>query len=86
MLKIYEVYMVAGADVDAVLSEEVKRETNAQIMTFEDAAKVGFSGLPDPGEKNARLIAVNPKDGPWIHRVLETSELVSGFRAHDVDV
>jgi len=86
MLKIYEVYMVPGADIDALLSEEVKRETNAQIMTFEDAAKVGFSGLPDPGDKNARLIAVNPRDGAWIHRLLEGSELVSGFRTHDVDV
>lgn len=86
MLKVYEVYLVPGADPEELLSDEVKRETNAQVMTFADATKVGFSGLPDPGDKPARLIAVNPKDGPWIHRLLEGSELVAGFRAHDVDV
>jgi hypothetical protein len=86
MLMVFEVYFAADADVNSLLSDEVKRETHAQMMTFEEASKVGFGGLPKPSvDGEARLIAVNAREGKWIHRVLETSNIVSGFRVHEVD-
>ena len=87
MLMVFEVYFVPGTDPDALLSAEVKRETKAQVMTFAEAAAVGFGGLPAPasGSGETRLIAVNKRDASWINRLLETSESVAGFRVHEVD-
>jgi hypothetical protein len=88
MLVIFEVYLVPGADPNGLLSAETKRETNAQIMTFAEATAVGLSGLkPDPTQKGElRLIAINRRDAPWIHRTLETNHDVAGFRMHEVDM
>lgn len=86
MLAVFEVYLVPGSDAAELLSEETKRSTSAQIMTLDEAKKVGFSGLPAPPPgKDVRLIAVARRDAPWIHRALETSEIVGGFRVHEVD-
>ena len=50
------------------------------------AKKVGFGGLPEPPPgKDVRLIVVARRDAPWIHRALETSEVVGGFKVHEVD-
>jgi hypothetical protein len=84
-MKVFEVFLVPGHHAGELISAEVQRETNAQVMTPEEARKVGFAGLPDPGGAEVRLIAVAKRDAPWIHRVLETSEMVATFRAHDVD-
>jgi hypothetical protein len=85
MMVVFEVFLAPGADPGALLSPETLKETKAQVLTLEEAQKVGFGGLPDPGDKVVRLIAVTQRDAPWIHRTLETSEAVSGFRMHDVD-
>jgi len=86
MLAVFEVYLAPGADESELLSAETLRSTQAQIMTLEDARKVGFAGLPEPPPgKDVRLIAVQRRDAPWIHRALETSEIVGGFRVHEVD-
>ncbi|MEZ4302235.1 MAG: hypothetical protein R3B70_45325 [Polyangiaceae bacterium] len=87
MLAVFEVYVVAGSDPEDLLSKETIKSTNAQIMTLDDAKKVGFGGLPEPPPgKEVRLIAVARRDATWIHRALETSEVVAGFRVHEVDV
>lgn len=83
---IFEVYFVPGADIDSLFSKETLKETQAQVMTFDDARKVGFSGLPEPPPgKEMRLVAVAKRDNAWIHRALETSEIVASFRVHHVD-
>lgn len=83
---VFEVYLVPGADVDMLLSKETVKETQAQIFTADEAKKVGFSGLPEPQPGlEMRLIAVARKDHSWIHRALETSEIVASFRVHHVD-
>lgn len=84
MIVVFEVYLVRGADPGALLTEAIKRETNAQIMTLDEARKVGFAGLPDVEGEEVRLIAVAKKDAPWIHRTMETSEVVKSFRMYDV--
>lgn len=86
MLTVFEVHLAPGADAGDILSGETIKSTQAQIMTLEDARKVGFGGLPPaPPGKEVRLIAVARRDAPWIHRQLETSEAVGGFRVHEVD-
>ena len=83
---VYEVYFAPGSDPEGLLTDEVKRETQAQMMTFEEAQKVGFDGLPTPAHNGeVRLVAVAKRDGAWIQRILETTESVSGFRLHEVD-
>ena len=85
MLVVFEVYFAPGSDPDSVLTEETLRETQAQVMTPEDAAKVGFSGLaPAEDGVETRLIAVASKDQRWIQRALEASDAVARFRVHDV--
>ena len=88
MLTVFEVYLAPGADPEALLGEETRRETQAQVMTLDEALAVGFSGVEkDPAGLEIRLIAVNSRDKSWIHRVLETSEGVARFKVHeDVDV
>ncbi len=86
MMVVFDVYLSPGADPEDLLSQETVRETKAQVMTVAEAAKVGFSGLPEAEMKTERrLIAVAKRDAPWIQRALETSPAAAGFRVHDVD-
>ena len=85
MMVVFEVFVAPGADPNTLLSEETKRETMAQVMTLDEARKVGFSGLPESPGKVVRLIAVAKRDAPWIHRALETNDAVGTFRVHEVD-
>lgn len=83
-MKVFEVTLVSAHTADELISPEVQRETNAQVMTAAEAERVGFAGLPDGGP-NVRFIAVADRDAPWLHRLLETSELVGTFKTHHVD-
>jgi hypothetical protein len=86
MMVVFEVHLAPGADPSLLVSPETQRETQAQVMTLDEARKVGFAGLPEPPPGTVvRLIAVAKRDAPWIHRALETSEGVGTFRVHDVD-
>ena len=85
MMVVFMVYLAPGADPATLLSAETQRDTQAQVMTIEDARKVGFAGLEPAGDKEVRLIAVARRDAPWIHRALETNDAVGTFSVHDVD-
>ena len=86
MLTLFEVYLTDETDPDALLSEEVIRETNAQVMTPEHAAKVGFGGLPAPALPGKRIfIAVIARDAPFIQRRLEGHAGATNFKIHHVD-
>lgn len=85
MMVVFEVLLAPGADPDRLLTADVKKETQAQVMTLDEARKVGFAGLPESPGHEVRLIAVARRDAPWIHRQLETNEAVGSFRVHEVD-
>jgi hypothetical protein len=86
MMVVFEVHVAPGSDSSRILTAETLRETQAQVMTFEDAKKVGFNGLPEPpADHEVRLIAVAKRDAPWIQRALETNEAVGQFRVFEVD-
>ncbi|HTJ84439.1 MAG TPA: hypothetical protein VL400_22125 [Polyangiaceae bacterium] len=84
MLIVFEVHLHESADPNKLLSADILRDTQAQIMTVAEAKKVGFGGLPDLGP-NVRLIAVAKRDSNWIYRTLETSNEVAAFKMHEVD-
>jgi len=85
MMVVFEVFLATGSDPARLLTEETKRETKAQVMTMDEARKVGFQGIPDTPGHEVRLIAVAKRDAPWIHRALEGNEVVASFRVHEVD-
>ena len=85
MMVVFEVFLATGSDPSLILTEETKRETGAQVMTLDEARKVGFQGITDAEGHEVRLIAVAKRDAPWVHRALETNEVVASFRMHDVD-
>ncbi|MFT3766685.1 MAG: hypothetical protein QM820_14395 [Minicystis sp.] len=85
MMVVFEVYLAPGADPATLLSKETLRETNAQVMTLDDARKVGFAGLPEPPKGvEVRLIAVAKRDASWIQRSLESNDAAGQFRVHEV--
>jgi len=86
MLKVYEVYISEGASSEDILSEEVIKETMAQIMTDDEAAAVGFQGVaPDPDGRDRRWVAVAPRDARFIQSRLDSDPEVLGYRTHDVE-
>lgn len=85
MLILYEVVIARGHDPDALLSQEALSDTQAQVMTLEEAKAVGFSGAqPDPKGREIRLIAVAPRDAQYVQRRLEANDAVLSFRVHEV--
>ncbi len=87
MLIVFEVIITSGEDPGSMLSEEVLRETQAQIMTVEEARAVGFSAAkPDPKGREVRFITVAPRDAQFIQRRLEASPAATSFRSHELDV
>ena len=85
MLMVFEVFVAPGSDPGSILTPQIIRETSAQVMTPDEARKVGFAGLPDRPGKEVRLVAVAKRDAPWIHRALESNEAVAAFQVHEVD-
>jgi hypothetical protein len=85
-IKIFEVYLSATSDPETILSEEVREETMAQVMTDAEASAVGFQGIaPDPQGRARRWIAVAPGDAGFVQSRLDANPDVVGYRGHDVD-
>jgi hypothetical protein len=85
MMLVFEVHLAPGAGRTDLLSKEILRETQAQVMTPDEAKKVGFGGLPDtPADHELRFIAVAQRDAQWIQRSLEADDAVAGFKIHQI--
>ena len=86
MLVLFEVVVARGQDPDALLSPEVLKETQAQVMTLEEASALGFQGARQSEHGEVRLVAVAPRDARFVQSRLESSHAVASFRAHEVDL
>jgi len=87
MLVLFEVVVARGQDPDNLLSPEVVAETQAQVMTLDEASALGFSGArADPQGLQVRLVAVAPRDARFVQSRLEANHAVASFRAHEVDM
>ena len=83
----FVVHVVKGVDPEDLLSEETKRETQAVVMSMEDATKMGFPAdvSVKPGQEVC-IIIVSRNDAPWISRSLEQHEKDAGFKQSDIDL
>ena len=85
MMHIFECHLAAGSDASTLISEETRRETQAQVMTQEEARAVGFGAIAEAkGGGEVRLVAVAARDTQWIHRVMERSPIVTSYKVHEV--
>lgn len=83
MLIVFEVHLTPGADGSGLLSDEIREETMAQMMTLDEARAVGFSGTFPQGD-NVRLVVVAEKDAGWIEKALERASTVVRYGRHEV--
>lgn len=85
MFVLFEVFLAPGAAAE-LLSADTLRETQAKVMTLDEARQSGFHGLPEPPEdREVRVIVVAQRYVPWIHRSLDASDAALSFRVHPVD-
>ena len=84
----FVVHVVKGTDPESLVSEETKRETQAVVMSLDDAAKMGFSasGIKPKDGLEVAIIIVAQRDAPWIARSLEQHDHVGGFQQVDVNI
>ncbi len=84
MLNVFIVNIAPGHEAAPLLSEETLHETQAQVMTPDEARAVGFTGLPEGAGDNIRLIAVAARDARWVERALESNHAVTSYRMKEV--
>jgi hypothetical protein len=83
----FEVYLGPGASAEALLTPETLQDTQAQIMTPEEAAALGLQGIPeDPEGRERRFIVVVKSDERRIYNQLEMNPQVTAFRLHEIDL
>ncbi len=86
MLMLFEVHIAHGADPSQLLSAEVTRDASAKLLTWDEARKLGFAGLPEPpADREVRYIAAVGRDAKWIAHVLEGSAIVDRLRTYNVE-
>jgi hypothetical protein len=84
MLTIFQVIVARGQDADALLSEEVRRETGAEVLTLEAARARGLTAAaPDPGGHDIRIVAVPRREMRFVQKRLEGSDAVLSFTTHE---
>ena len=81
---VFEVHLTGTQTGEALLSAEILKETQAQVMTVAEATALGFQCLPD--DPNLCLIAVTQQHARWIEKALERAPNVRGYRPHEVDM
>jgi hypothetical protein len=84
MLVLFVVHLAPGADASTLLTEQTLIDTQAQVMTADEARKAGFDGLPQELPPNVRLIAAHDRDRRRIVNGLEASPAASSFSVHEV--
>ena len=81
---VFEVHITPGSGDQDLLSDEIRRETQAQVITAEEASAIGFEGLPD--DPNLRLVAVTREHAKWIEKALERAPNVRAYQPHEIDM
>ncbi len=83
MLIVFELHVRPAFDPDTFLSAESRKETEARVLTRDEAANVGLSGLPEV-EGEVRYVLVNARHRRWIERAIEMDTQISGFQVYDI--
>jgi hypothetical protein len=82
---LFEVLLAPGSPGQGLLTEETLRDTQAQVMTREEAEAVGFSGLPDDGQPRRYIICAE-RDAGRIRNALTASNAVAAYDMHPIDM
>jgi hypothetical protein len=82
---LFEVLLSPGSLGHGLLTEETMRDTQAQVMSKEEAEGVGFAGLPDDGQARCYIICAE-RDAGRIRNALTASNQVAAFDMHPVDM
>lgn len=85
MWTLFEVFLVPGSLGGELLSQETLDDTEAQVMTLEEAEKVGFQGLPERPGTERRLVVCKHGEARRIQNALEANAQVGQFQVHHVD-
>lgn len=83
MLIVFELHVMPDFDASAFLSDEARRETEARVLTREEAERAGLSGLPEVSG-DVRYVLVNARHRRWIERAIEAYPHVTGFDVYDI--
>ncbi len=86
MLVIFEVYLASEDQASTILSPETLESTKAQILTPDEATKIGVQGVPKETTHPLRLLVAAAKDMNFLSSQLEGNLGVVGFRVHQIDV
>lgn len=80
---LFEVILAPAARVEHLLTEETLRDTQAQIITREEAEQLGVHSITDdPHGRDRGFIAVNKLNERYLQNELETHHEVADFRVH----
>jgi hypothetical protein len=83
----FERFLAPGSMGQRLISEETERDTQATVMTAEQAVALGFSGLPeDPQGRERRFIVCTQGDARRIQSQLEMHNEVAAFRMHEINL
>ena len=83
----FQVFLAPGHPGEELLTPQTVDDTMAQVMTPEEAAAVGFSGLPEaPEGVQQRFIIVGQSDRRRIMQALEHSPQVAKFAVHEISL
>lgn len=81
-MMVFEVHLEKGSDGGSLLSSEMIEETKAQVLTVAEAARVGFSGVPD--DPQVRLVLVESNEARFVQAAIERAADVTGYQIHEV--
>lgn len=86
-----EAYLVSGSAPGAtgvgLFTDETLTDTQAQVMTRDQAAALGFGGLPEaPAGVSQLFIVVSKGDERRIINALESNPEVAKFAVHEVNI
>lgn len=86
MLVVFAAYMARGHGDDELISQEMLEHSKAQVMSLDQAQKLGFQGIPDhPSGGSVKVIVARKQDVSWIQRRLDSHPWVQQFEMAEVD-
>ncbi len=84
-MRLFEVFLGPGGKDKPLFSDELLKETGAQVFSSAEAELVGLEGIPDDPEGRDRLfVACSPTEERLIHTRLEANQDVASFKLHDL--
>lgn len=86
MLHVFVATIAPGRDPDKLLTEETQQETQAQVMTPDEAAAVGFKGIAAPrAPPRWPGLPPSPRATPAGSTALEANPGVTSYKVSEIE-